>query len=211
MIQDLLKAIHSFYPVGINNIMAKYEGLAAFRTILSNKINSVMEGESTSWSNLVYELGKIFSDRPIMDQSYNQFPSYLLSITFFEKDDGEIKLERRLLVNVSLLCSYYTIFFETRINVKSNNGGLLPGFAPGVFSLYSTNDPAQNRIDAIKMLVEAHFKGYQFAYHKTLFDYCIEGCGTYSNWQEYEAGQKYPVYSYLFDSHLLLQNILIAD
>lgn len=211
MIQDLLKAIHSFYPVGMNDIMMKYDGFAAFQDILSDKINVVMEGGDPSWNNLSHELGRIFAGHPLMDQSYNQFPSYQFCITLLEKDDREMKIERRLLVNISLLCPYYTLFFETKMDIKLHNSKSLPQLTTSVFNLHTTDDPAKSKMEEIRKLVETHFKGYQFAYHKTLFEYHIDGCGTYSNWQEYEAGRKYPVYSYLFDSHLMLDSIMLAD
>ncbi len=211
MVQFLLKAIHSFYPVGINSLMGKYEGFSVFRRILDRKINEIAEGHTSSWTMLKDEIKCIFPHQSIIEQSYNQFPSYQLYIRIFERDEKGIRFERRLCLNISLLCQYYTLFFETIVSIKSHNDSEHSVATSRIFSFFDLEESKKNDIDEIKLLIEKNYKDYQFVHHKILFSYFIEGCGTYSNWQEYETGQKNPIYLFLFDSHLMLENTIITE
>ncbi|HMR93389.1 MAG TPA: hypothetical protein PKC69_13795 [Chitinophagaceae bacterium] len=210
-IQALLKDIYSFYPVGLNSFMGSYEGSKKFREILTKKINDEIDGADRPWLKLTKELKNLFSAYQFFDMAYIQFPSYQLSVNFLDKKDCGIRLERRLILNVSLLCSFYTIFFETKIKIKGEDQNFDPNNSFGILSFHSENNILLKDVEKVRELTEREFTGYRFIHHKMLFDYKIEGCGTYSNWQEYQPGQRNPVYFYLFDSNLMLDQTIIAE
>lgn len=210
VINDLLKATHRFYPVGINSLMGDYEGFKQFREILTCKINDVMEAKITHWTKLKGDINSLFEEERIVDLSFNQFPSYQINIKSISGEYQGFKIERQLVLNISLLCSYYTLFFETKIHsiLTDENSDLIIGKQ---LSFYGTNHLGKDEEEKTKEFIEKNFAGYQFVHHKILFDYLVDGCGTYSNWQEYNPGMKNPIYSFLFDSHFQLENTTILQ
>lgn len=210
-ITNLLKAVHNFYPVGLNTVMTNYDGFEEFREILNNKIQVVMDKTESPWTRLRDKIGEIFPDHVILDQSYNQFPSYQIYINLFTKEYDELKYEQSLILNISLLCPYYTVFNETKIEIKRPGKNTQPALTSRFLSLFNTNNFSKEGLQEINGLIEQCFPRYQFVHHKFLFDSKIEGCGHYGNWQEYETGNKYPVYLYLFDSHILIENVTVSE
>lgn len=209
IVEELLKNIYSYYPIGMNSFINKYEGQKQLRKIIENKINALIAKQNSPWTNLVYDIEKHYPGK-VFDMAYLQFPSYQAVINFNSIDNDEYNSTHNLIVVISLLCSYYTIFFESDYRFKAfNSSPELTNYK--IFSLNSDKKNSSIDLVAIKSEIEKNFDAHSFISHKILFDYKINGGIPYSKTEENLTFSSFPIYSYLFDSHLLLNNVQVLD
>ncbi|ASZ12088.1 hypothetical protein KTO58_14300 [Chitinophaga pendula] len=191
----LLSQIHKFYPIGLPGLTG-FPGEEEYRAIGSNKIDKVISKESTPWTSLIAKLQMGCSFR-IRDLAHRQFPSYSMEIIFGEQEERGIEIFQKLILNVSLLCARFTLFFEDEHRFKNYNTGA--GTIPIYTVLSMEQNPLFERqqqfIHTIKKVVPEYFPDYTFLPHRSLFATDIQGGLPYPALYQ----DNFPFYTYLFD------------
>lgn len=209
---ELLECIHHYYPIGMPHIRDEFSGFLELKKITANKIDSLVNNKVTEWSHLVAALEKRFGDK-VFDIAYWQFPCYMLRVVLKEEKNDRFEYVQNFIVNISLLCNFYTIYFEDVF------------FYPTYVSKGAT--PLQQRViyfqnegigkehelnpEEIETLLRLHFKEHRYISHKTLFDYKVSG--GYPGMESLEDAThfEYPIYSFLFDSLMTYDNLKVVE
>jgi hypothetical protein len=149
----------------------------------------------------------------MFDMGYHQFPSYIAAIETGKSENALFQCTQKMVLNISLLCPHYTIYFEDHFVFHYNKTGALPPNLTTFFTAKSKEvDTNKVDINFIKKTIELFFPDHSFVDHKTLFDYKLSSGLPYSySHEDYYLFKSYPLYSFLFDSHLLLDNLTILE
>jgi hypothetical protein len=210
MINRLLKSVHNFFPVGVSSIMEDYDGYEKYSSILNKKINDVINGTTEKWNLLKVEIANLNQEK-LIDLGYNQFPSFIAKIEIPTKGSSEDIISTEIIVNISLLCNFYTIFARKFYQVGDD---LISNGKSRISVLYGlgTNEIGNQIFDCdrIKESIESIFDGYTFVAHKILFDLQVEGAIPYTESLDI-AKPSYSVYHLLFDSLFVEKDIVIID
>ncbi len=212
LIKELLERVYNYYPIGIPSFRSIYEGDQKIREIIGKKINQILAKEETAWTSFVQKLEKTYSPG-FFDIGYHQFPSYIAAIETNKSENDLFRFTQRAVLNISLLCPHYTVYFEDYYTFNYNKTSILPPNLRTFFSEKSKEiDKEKADIASIKKTIELFFPDHSFVDHKVLFDYKLTSGLPYSFLhEEYLDFKSYPLYSFLFDSHLLLDNLTILD
>lgn len=181
---ELLETIHKYYPVGMPQMFSVYPGYKAMQRITEEKISLVQKNKDYEWTSLVKELEAQFSRYKILNLSYFQFPSYSVKIEIESRDIGDCAMVSYVVLNMSLLCNYYTVFGEDIYkleNYKSNNSSGEPIIFRTVYNKQTDKKLVLESIELIKTAFENRFKHYKFAEHNILFDYSVLGTGAFGD------------------------------
>jgi hypothetical protein len=212
LLNKLLERVYYFYPIGIPSVKSIYGGDQKIKGIVEKKINQILTKEETVWSSFVQKLEETYSQR-VFDMGYHQFPSYIATIELDKSENELFQFTQKLVLNISLLCSHYTIYFEDRFVFHYSKTGTLSSNLTTFFTGKSKEVGTEKAdVDSIKKTVELFFPDHSFVDHKTLFDYKLSSGLPYSfSHEDYLDFKSYPLYSFLFDSHLLLDNLAILE
>lgn len=169
---DLLKYVHSSYPVGMPSIT---NWSPAVKAIVSEKIDG-RSFSANKWKSVVTKLRG--EGMQIEDLSYMQFPSLSLVIEQVSKNEN-LSIHKNFVIHLSLLCPFYTCYFEYKHKVNIGSG-LLP--------LNSVVFYSSTRFDMLKCsvsrshvlaILENEFPQYEFFDHYTLMLNNVCGCYPY--------------------------------
>lgn len=209
-VASLMKTINEYYPVGITAMKPWFAGFEKYTQILTEKINLVISKERTPWVDFIEKLQSEFADS-ILDMDYLQFPCHLVKITLKKEHHSDYEFERYLVVNVSLLCNYYTLFFEDRFRFKDYTNDIIK---PSITILFSRKLSEKVHFDDLVTKIESqlvkYFGNYSRINHKLLFDYKVEAVLPYT---EGEGEQEVPFsfYQLLFDSFYKPNHFYVLD
>lgn len=212
IIPELLEYIHKYYSIGIPGLY-NYPGQSALRSILENKINSLDSQEQTPWSALVTSLRELFQGDELQDLDYLQFPNYLCYIHVGSQEAGNVIVKTKLVLALSLLCDYYTIFFEdiyTTTSYQVPDPTHAPGLAVVSFESHPGFKTHSKEITELKSLIATKFPGYSYLHHKPLFKTPI-AAGIPHGEGPSEVPVSYSIYRYLFNSYPYFVPLEVLD
>lgn len=202
VIIELLKNTQKYYPIGMPFLYEEYDGYKMFKEKLEKKVNQILAKENTSWVRLVENVRQKFSLKPIFDYSYLQFPSYIMNLELKKNDSKEIEYTKSLVLNISLLVNYYTLFFEDIVKVKKgiDEKGLQnsPYFRIVYFNKCIDKDCFEIAY-IIKKISEEVFEEYKFIQHDLLLNNKVQGGNIYGDMRN-EEFKEYSLYEYLFSN-----------
>ncbi|MGJ7033238.1 hypothetical protein [Niabella hirudinis] len=204
-IKQILKSVYKYYPLGSSLNPDEFDD-GEFGRIIGEKIEKVMSNEETPWSKAIREFELKFEK--MLNWDYIQFPCYKATL---EVNENEFYL-RRIVVVVSLICPFYTIYVEDCIKFNRFEG--IRGVTSSIlFSCNSMKDKElELKIQWVNDTIGNHFRGYTFCPHIYLFDYKFAA----SALQHYDRMPstdltKYPVYNLLFDNSFNIDKIIILN
>ncbi|MCF0057486.1 hypothetical protein [Dyadobacter sp. CY356] len=123
---DLLKVVHTYYPVGFPYSNLGYDGYKKLQSIIVENCQSTMDGSITDpWNSVCKSLEELNLNRTYFDASaIAALPSQRFMAIFHESHEG--LLHRRTLLTgvVSLLSNYYCVWIEEQLATFSENGML---------------------------------------------------------------------------------------
>lgn len=196
--QPLLKAIHHYYPLGYSGF-TQYDGLGKIRELIEFKIRGLIAGDYTAWEKVIDQLKENFGDE-VLDMNYMQFPCHQAMIEMGTESTDRYELKRCAIINISLLCPFYTIFFKDDIFFHGYDDG--NGDGANISVVFSKDDKPGNKrgflLEEWKTAVNRSFPEYNFVPHKFLFTCKIKGATLNNEMYELTVPQ-YPVYNFLFD------------
>jgi len=202
IISELLEYIHKYYSIGIPGLL-NYQGQSALESILEKKINSLDSEEQTPWFALIKSLREVFEGYELQDCGFLQFPNYVCYIVMDNQRSENVNMKTRLVCALSLLCDYYTIFFED-IYTMERYELVYPSEAPGLAVVSFEGHPAfkthSKEITELKSLIATKFPGYSYLHHKPLFKTPI-AAGIPHGEGPSEVPVSYSIYRYLFNSY----------
>jgi hypothetical protein len=183
--QELVNIISGYYPITNN-------GSNQISEIVTDKINH-LENPS-DFKSLCKDFETIGH---VEDFSYMQFPNkkfYLEEIT----DTGIYRTYKNFAVCISLLCPYYTFFYEFQFKVKTTEGFL--GLSQICFLNDKKFDLIRRELDLKKIdsMIKARFPHYSYVDHYALLVNEVEKGLPFG---EFETEKKqFSIFRYLFDN-----------
>jgi hypothetical protein len=205
---SLLEYLYSVYPVGLPYLQTRFKGVIKANEILLSKLNNLEN--NSDWKPTIEELAKKFPGT-LLDRGFIQFPSYLASIDRQKSTSERFIFVSRLHLCISLLCPYYTVFFEDeyRFDKHFEFSITLPH---RIF--YSKRKPdsseLEKTIEEVQKIVAKYFPQYEFVSHQILFRHKIPGVIPYRedpNTQE----NSYTFYRLLFEGSLYEDYLQIME
>lgn len=174
-IETALKAVYAYYPIGASYFHKEYSGWSNARKIVDRKIRTLDEPRNNSWLSLIDNLKELYPNK-VFDMGYLQFPSYTCCVSISENETDQIKYTRNLIVSISLLCPFYTYYYEDRYVFKIKSSFNSPAITRILFLSANTAGAKLDEaaIDIIRRNIEVHFKGHEYILHKYLFDYKVD-------------------------------------
>lgn len=119
--EELLKAIYNFYPVGCDWMRDYYSGFGKLKELIKNKIK-LIENKNTPSTIIEHQLIEVFPNDKVINCDYFMFPNYLFKIVLQTHNiQSDFKLKKGIIINISLLCDYYTIFLENQYSKYDRN------------------------------------------------------------------------------------------
>lgn len=196
---ELLKYIHKFYPIGWNGDNNAYEGLKERGAIIEQKIKAVINEDITSWELFISYL-KDHKLTNIKDLCFLQTPSYEANILIEDDTTDYVNYQKQIIVAVSLLCPYYTVFYQDTYRfLFSEEQDIVMPLLNNIYPIEEDNSVMRIIIDGLKRFFpEYNPVDYGFVLGRKIIGYDPAG---YSN---YTIG--YPIYNFLFDDSLNLNN-----
>lgn len=211
-ISELLGYIHKYYSIGIPGLY-NYPGQSALRSILEKKINSLDCEEQTPWFALIESLREIFEGYDLQDCGFLQFPNYLCCIVMDDQRSENVNMKTRLVFALSLLCDYYTIFFEDIYTTTSYQVPDLthaPRLAVVSFETHPGFKTYSKQITELKSLTSRMFSSHSYLHHKPLFKIPI-AAGIPHGEGPSEVPVSYSIYRYLFNSYPYFEPLEVLD
>ncbi|SIN77700.1 hypothetical protein [Chitinophaga niabensis] len=199
IIQELLDRVHFFY----STIQERdFEVKAGKRNaITATKINSLIGKVDSPLRPLELEAKQHWKN--VMSCDYMQFPNYYLGINLDNIDQAPhiVERQRRLVLCVSLLCRYYTLFYEE--DYMFTQMLTYEDMTPPIYRIYFqdlANDPSGRLKEDFKKLqsiCEKHFPDYTFVDHRWIMTIKVPDMQTDTG--ELQVPER-SIYSYLFDN-----------
>ncbi len=213
LLESLLKCVHHFYPIGRSSLAYSYSGCKEQDLILTNKIDELIDEVTSPWTKLVDELKENFGDA-VFDMGYLQFPSYMARIEVGNESQESMSYTRTLVINISLLCPYYTIYYEDAYTFHGFYNDLSPTPPVIVFRIFFTKKNGKPEIpgkelENVQILIQKYFR-QKYINHRILFDYDVVG-GFPRTEDISTAANSYPIYSFLFDGFISYEDVEVLD
>jgi hypothetical protein len=200
---ELLDRIQVFYPsLKDADVESKISKRNAFT---EEKINNLIAKVNSPWTPLELEVKNHWQN--VMNMDFMQFPNYFLYINLdnIYQAPHIVKRERRLVLCVSLLCRYYTVFYEedyifTQMVVSM--GGSEEKMPP-IYRIYFQDlirDPSgslKTDFKKLQSICEKHFPDHTFVDHRWIMTYKVPDMLTDTGDPELPERS---IYSYLFDN-----------
>jgi hypothetical protein len=209
-INRLSKIIYNYYPIGFPYLNLSYVGFREYENILKGRISALQNNEDSPWKKLLSVFQEKYGGKAIEQYSI-QFPSYSIQIELHSEASNNFTFSRKIVVIASLLCKYYTVFFEDFYNFNHNE--TYKGVPPFYRILFSKEKGLNNATEVFTKtvaLVKNNISEYDYISHKLLFDYKVFGGYPYTENQE-SALPSYPIFSFLFDGFFQLDNLEIIE
>jgi len=181
---ELLNTISGYYPITNENIQ--------IREIVADKINHL--DDPSSFKSLCEDFETIGH---VEDFSYSQFPNKKLYLEEIE-DIGMYRTYKNFAVCISLLCPYYTFFYEFQFKLKMEEGFL--GLSQICFLRDKKFDLIQQDIDLsrIDSMIKARFPHHSYIDHYALI---VNETSKGLPFGEFETGKnEFSIFRYLFDN-----------
>ena len=91
-----------------------YSGFGKLKELIKNKIK-LIENKNTPSTTIEHQLIEVFPNDKVINCDYFMFPNYLFKIVLQTHNiQSDFKVEESIIINISLLCDYYTIFLENQ-------------------------------------------------------------------------------------------------
>jgi hypothetical protein len=213
ILNDLIEAIHKYYPItqGVPN--EEYEGYRILQKIIDTKIDGFTSGKlPDDCYALITQIAECFNNCPVNVHWYTNFPSYSISVELANETMDHIKRTSSLNVKISLLTNYYTIFFE-EMNVFNGFKERHDKNKPVLFRILSSKnlnvDTEKTFIAKVQNIITPLFPGYKYVNHDFLFKKKLPKgipIGFLDPIPNY-----YPIYAFLFDNWANLLTTVIID
>ncbi len=193
--KPILKALQKYYPLGLPETEGGFDDI---QKVISEKLSSkhhLME----NWFKFIEEL-KVITSYHVEDTYYFQFPNLKVIIEQKVCLEG-ITVDKRFIICISLLCPFFSYFYEYTHWVKLPTGGSL-GLS-GTYFLKSENyDNLKIDLDLanVEKLITKYFPEYSFLYHFSLMTKEISGGYPVGDVFQGKLDRKYNIYQYLFDN-----------
>lgn len=203
---DLLAKIHFYYPVGLPYAYKGYPGYKSIEKIVSDKIDQSDLLTERLWTELVKKLKNSFSAYKVNDLRYLQFPSYVLEIELENQLSESFKRNISLILSISLLSKYYTVFINDTWQVSVEGGFGLDKDPEVRRFVYNKSTNKRILIESVEFVISQIDKVYQdytFLPHKDLFEYKVFGCGTYGKMDDFLADNPRSIYDFLFNNDMI--------
>ncbi|QJB38771.1 hypothetical protein HF324_13210 [Chitinophaga oryzae] len=210
---ELLHYVHKYYPIGMPSVYNHPRIKLERDLIVEKKISDIINDVRTPWMELINDLKR--KELEIFDMAYTQFPSFMLKIKIQEIGNPfeNISFSRHLILIVSLLCPFYTIFFENEYtvnNVKTEVRQIGPKFRIFYQKLLPEFSFGQEELFSfIQQTTNSHFGSHTFLHHRIPFSHIIS-----ENELQLEGALvpgPYPIFSYLFDDSINYKNLEILS
>lgn len=193
----LLSHVHKFYSIGMPGLV-DFPGEKEFKAIVTQKITRLINKESTAWTALVAAIKKECSFQ-IKDFASRQFPSYMLEIILEEAEQNGIKVQKKLVLNISLLCPGYTLFFEDEYRLISySNVSNTPMSTVLSFLQHPMAEKLERFIGHVRASVDENFPEHSFLPHDSLFSIEVRA-GLPSSCFPPLVEDTFPIYTFLLD------------
>lgn len=197
MINDLLKSLYSYYPIGNSEYMKKeYSGYQKLSQLTDAKIQMLIENEADSPSTIFFShLKTALPQYELFDQSYFQFPNYVFRINISEKKTEDYRKNVFFELCISLLADYYTVFFEEQYRIDDNPPTM---FAIRSYEKLVQDIKCQEIAQTIQLLMENNFPEKKYIPYKLLEEYKISGMTPFGREESHNMSKTYSLYDYLF-------------
>jgi hypothetical protein len=172
---ELLKCLTRYYPIGLPYSNAAYPGFKSLLGIVDEKVNSLAAGKRIEpWSDFVGEIASLFPES-INDQSYHQSPSLLLSIRLKSISDPPVERRRNMVVGVSLLGAFATIFVTEEFSTSplSTDKSVLPKTTVWTGNAFGSKE--HEKVDTIRTLLSRYYPDHILIPQEVLFRTIIFG------------------------------------
>ena len=200
IIEELLRKIHFFYPIGLPLLHSEYEGFKTLKEILYKKQIVADNGNPAEWFTLAEETTKDWEGCEVINFVGKPFPCYELSIILFSEMQKGLSITGTLTLTLSLLVKHYTVYVYDEYS-SSNEKGNFTSSHGYLYSGIQYHLDISDKIQRIKERVEKYFPEYTFIGHNPLFAHKILGGYAYSC--GYEDMDKNVIYDYLFSTSML--------
>lgn len=188
----LIERTHIVYPFESPNPVKEYSGFQFYLTTLEEKINYIIEKKTTQW-DLLIQLIKNKQAYEVFDFGYIQFPSYTAHLLLNAHEENGARIEKRLIINISLLVNSFTLFIEESITPVGS-------FSQRAILKYETNSVQDKELlEKLKEEIKSFFEDYFYVSHKELFETQLAGGLLYFDGNDYPE-EKISLYRYLYDA-----------
>jgi hypothetical protein len=209
---DLLLKVQLYYPIGIPQIYQEYPGYNLFKEKVALKIDDLDNNIKTPWSDFFTQVEKKFQQYQTFDESYHQFPSYITTIQLEKSKDSEREITKELVINVSLLTDYYTIFFKDSYKYLRYGTDSLR-VPPGLEIIYYENGTEKTYFDfaaELKNMIQQYFPNHLFVEHYLLFNTEVAGGIIYGQGFDIPLlDTRYSIYEFLFSNYINKDRMVI--
>jgi hypothetical protein len=210
IINQLLTTIHKFYSVGHPALWKNYPGYADMDDIVQKKLAAIQTGRDTQWDifikTLQTETSKVF------DIGGALFPSFYGWIETGLHENERFKLTENVHFCVSLICPFYTVFYEDRY--------VFTGFEPRdsmpiLLRIYysKSHNLSEQKCglwESIQHNISLNFPENSFISHKLLFDQKIQATFPYGS-DPFSSKDRYSIYSLLFNGYEIDDSLSVRD
>lgn len=199
MIENLLKKVHYYYPIGMPGISENYKGYQEIRTIIEQKMDDLTVDKKPIHKEWMDDIKKKHSLYDISDFSFWQFPSYYISIALENNQLNGIEISKRAIVVVSLLANYFTVYIEDEYKYlyfdkeEHNHPSSLVLCNKKCYSL-----EFRKLIESLIATTSNHFINHEFIDHRILFNHKIYGGTILFNIKNFDVNKAYTFYDFLF-------------
>jgi len=183
--KELLNIIAGYYPITNNESNQ-------LREIVSEKVNHLED--SSNFKFLCEDLEAIGH---VEDFSYLQFPNNKLYLEEIE-DIGNYRTYKNFAVCISLLCPYYTFFYEFQFKLKTDEGFL--GLSQVSFLRDNKFDLIRQKLDLVKIdsMIKSRFPNHSYIDHYALL---VNEVNMGLPFGQFETEKReFSIFRYLFDS-----------
>lgn len=173
-VNELTAIVNRFYPEN-----PELPGSLERNEIITLKLQELTSGVNNQWTKLVKSIEEA-QKLPVRNWAFLQFPNYKLTVEFGETTyPDHITSTRALVLIISLLGPYYTVYFEdiyTISNVISDTNR-----RPAQFKIVFTEvtpelfPTASEYLATLKKMTTDYFPDYQYLHHKFLMRRKVEG------------------------------------
>ena len=206
---ELLEHIHKYYPIGLPQIAHEHKGYADIKNRIAVKVNEIIENKKTRWTTLIEDIKKAYPYLQVSDFGHLQFPNYLVSIEVEKNETKQITYTKSLVLCISLLVDYYTVYFEDLVRIKDKEEGYDHAGSLNYDVVYFNSCKERDCFEKgylLKKLAGQAFSTKKFVDHKILYDYKILGGAKYGD--EYNSLNESTIFQFLFNNDELPSEIL---
>lgn len=176
---------------------------SSLKQIIENKILAIKgQGEFLTEAEKWRSLGDVLKAKTnflIRDYNYQQFPNFKLAIEL-DNNYGELTSRKSIVIVASLLCPYYTYFFEFRVSTR-----IVDGFLPlGKIAFFNDKRLDNLKIQFNSNLIDENlnrlFPNWNFVNHYYLMHARVDGLLPING--QYATDRKFSIYEFLFDNEM---------